>query len=371
MDLHVFFGCRTGLDTYTDPEFGMELSWDIPLLDGYRHSFLNNWNRNPDPNRFSGVLNPGVLRILRGFDAVWVHGWSHATDWIAFAGAFLGGTPVLLRGESNGLREPHGLRGVAKRLILGRLLRSSACLLAAGTRNAAFYRSYGIPPDRIFDAPYTVDNDFFIARAKELHPCRAALRDREGIAPDLPVVLFCGKLVERKRPMDLLRAFASASAQAPASLVFIGTGEQQPALERFVAEHHVTNVHFLGFRNQAEISACYALADLFVLPSTNEPWGLVVNEAMCFGLPVIVSDMVGAAPDLVHEGVNGYVFPAGDVENLSARLLSVLSDENLRQQMSRRSLEIVEQWGIPQTAAGIVAAVRHAAARRNSGGRYG
>ena len=148
-----------------------------------------------------------------------------------------------------------------------------------------------------------------------------------------PVILFLGKLIEKKRPMDLLRAYELliTNNQLPIipSLVFVGDGALRPDLETYVKEHDLNGVHFAGFKNQTEIPEYYAMADVFVLPSgPGETWGLVVNEAMCFGLPVIVSDMVGCGPDLVKDGENGYLFDLGDVEMLGNKLYGLVSNRD-------------------------------------------
>ena len=127
--------------------------------------------------------------------------------------------------------------------------------------------------------------------------------------------------------------------------------------ERYAAAHKLDLVRFCGFLNQTELPKAYVAADAFVLPSSYEPWGLVVNEAMCFGLPVIVSDRVGAAPDLVHKGSNGYIYPSGDVDALAASLAAVVRDPELCRRMGRQSKSLISSWGIDQTAAGVVDAL--------------
>jgi glycosyltransferase involved in cell wall biosynthesis len=347
IDLHVFFGARIGVEQYLDTGFGVNIKWDIPLDEGYQHTYLKNWNPRPRAKSFLRTVNPAVIhRLLVGrFDAVWVHGWSYMTNWMAIAAATVCRIPIFIRGDSNGLREPSGSRLLAKRLVLGALFRSTSAFLAIGTRNREFYERYGASEDRIFATPYSVDDEFFLTHARELNHRKRQLKQREGINPDIPAILFSGKLIEQKRPFDLLKAFADARRTLNASLLFVGDGTQRREMESFVRERAIPDVHFLGFRNQCELPACYAMADLFVLPSAWEPWGLVVNEAMCFGLPVIVSNHVGAAPDLVEDGVNGYVYPAGDCKMLADKLETVLRNDSLRHQMGQRSAALIQGWG--------------------------
>jgi glycosyltransferase involved in cell wall biosynthesis len=207
-----------------------------------------------------------------------------------------------------------------------------------------------------------VDNDYFFAQSEVLAGAKYFLRDREGISPDLPVILFCGKFSGVKRPLDLLKAFQCLGSDPKASLVFVGDGLLRDELQRYVKEHGLKHVHFLGFRNQSELPACYSMADVLVLPSDFEPWGLVVNEAMCFGLPIIASDKVGAALDLVRDGVNGFVFPAGRIELLADCLRKMILDKHTREQMGARSRDMIVQWGIDETVQGILSALDFATA---------
>lgn len=351
IDLHVFFCCRWGVEHYRDPGFGVSFSWDTPLLKGYSHTFLRNLSPCPGGlTRFLGVVNTGiVVAILRGkFDAIWIHGWYLASNWIAWATGISTRTPILLRGESNGLAEPGGLKGGIKRAVLTALFKRISGFLAIGTNNANFYRSYGVPEEKIFWMPYAVDNNFFMEHAQRLAGQKRLLREREGIPPDLPVILFCGKFLEKKRPFDLLWALTLLDGYPKASLVFVGDGPLRAEMERLTTEHRLTNVYFLGFRNQTELPTYYAMADILVLPSSFEPWGLVLNEAMCFGLPVIASDQVGAAVDLVQEGINGFIYPVGDVKALADRLQRVLVNERARQEMGHQSRTIISRWGIEE-----------------------
>jgi glycosyltransferase involved in cell wall biosynthesis len=268
--------------------------------------------------------------------------------------AFAVGIPVLLRGENYLLSSPswHPSK-MLKRTVLASLFRGISGFLAIGSLNAEFYRGYGVLPQRIFHVPYCVDNEKFTARAAELRPSRVSIRARLGIGGETPVVLFSGKLIPNKSPMDLLRAFEEAVASCPAHLIFLGDGQLAPELKQYVASRKIPNVHFAGFRNQSELSEFFVAADIFVLPSHFEPWGLVVNEALCFGLPVIVSDQVGASADLVEHGQNGFRVPAGDLENLREALLKLMLNPKLRASMGQRSRSRIEQWNFQADIKGI------------------
>jgi len=359
IDLEVCFYSRWGVEQHVDPQFGVPVAWDIPLLDGYRYRFINNLGLDDGPKRFLSLINPEVLALALSnqFDAVWMQGWALASNWLAWISSVLSQKPLLLRGESNGLEESPGWKRLAKRTILRAFFSKVNAFLAIGRLNNEFYSSYGVPSERIFHAPYAVDNTSFIEQADALAANKHSLRRDYGIDPELPVVLFTGKLISKKRPLDLIRAFEAAQARTPCSLAMVGDGALRRDLENYVALRRIPRVHFLGFRNQSEIGKLYALADLFVLPSSSEPWGLSVNEAMCFSLPVIASDQVGSSFDLVRPRANGYVYPSGDVAALSLYIQRTLYSEEHRQRMGAASREIIERWNIDRTVDGIVQAV--------------
>ncbi|SIO55305.1 Glycosyltransferase involved in cell wall bisynthesis [Singulisphaera sp. GP187] len=369
VDLTVFFCADFGLKPYDDPGFGTRIQWDIPLLDGYQHVILRNRSRSPRAGRFWGAFNPEIRTRLQtgGFDALVVHGWALATNWLAFRSSRALGLPVFLRGESNGLSEPTGLRRLVKRTLLTRLFRSTAGFMAIGSLNRRFYRDYGVDEGRIFLAPYSVDNASFQEQDALLTPRRSELRAEESIPDGATVFLFCGKLSPVKRPLDLLEAFARLPDVGRHRLIYAGDGVLRDAILRRAGALGLNNVRITGFLNQSELPRYYALADALVLPSSYEPWGLVVNEAMNFGLPVVVSDRLGSAPDLVREGENGFVVPCGDVPALARRLEQLAGDRDQRIRMGERSRALIATWGIPQTADGYLEGLRTVVGRgRNS-----
>ena len=244
-----------------------------------------------------------------------------------------------------------------KRAILSRVFRHVSAFLAIGQNNADFYRAYGVPGERILVVPYAVDNDFFATTASAL-PGKSDLKRELQIPQDMPIILFCGKLTPVKQPMDLLRAFEKVVRTRPAALVFVGDGVLRRDLENYTATHKISNVHFVGFRNQTELPRYFGMGDVFVLPSSKEPWGLVVNEAMNFGLPVICSDQVGCAADLVKPGENGYIFSTGDIEALTDSLDAMLADERRRRAMGERSRALIADWGFRKDLEGVVAALQ-------------
>ena len=380
----VFFGSRHGLDASLDTGFGKTFRWDVPLLDGYEHVFLSNVARRPDVSRFTGVRTAGMTEELGSgrFDALLVLGWQTAAHVQAIQAAWSLGMPVLLRGESTLERTSRaGVRSALQRVVWlparQRLYRAAfsrvAAFLVIGTRNREYYRSFGVPDERCYWAPYGVDNAWFALSKPARSLARARVRRTIRVSDDTVVFASSAKLIARKRPTDLLDAVARIRGRGIAAhALFIGDGEERGALERHAAELGVADAcSIAGFVNQGELPAWYAAADALVLSSdARETWGLVVNEAMAAGLPVIVSDAAGCAPDLVDEGGNGFTYPCGDVDALTERLARIVAlGADGRQAYGDRSRSIVERFGVDTAAEATIAAARAVCARTKGGKR--
>ena len=319
------------------------------MLAGYRSVFLGEAARTREPGGFWSLVAPQVWNELRSgrYDVVWLHGHNYAANLIALMAAKTAGLPVMMRGETHLGLPCRGIKSMLRRPLMGALYRLCDRLLAIGSANAAFYRAMGVPDHKIFLVPYSVDNDRFVKSAKLTDEQRTEVRKRYNVPTDRPSVLYAAKFTPRKRPGDLLKAARRLKSETdrPFTVVMAGSGELEPELRTFCADHALDNVVFTGFVNQSELPALYAASDVFVLPSEHEPWGLAVNEAMCAGLPVVVSREVGCVADLVRDGVNGYTPAAGDIDGLARALRRLIEDEGLRQRQGQASLARIQQWG--------------------------
>lgn len=362
IDLTLYYCSQQGVVEYVDSGFGQSFKWDIPLLEGYCYHFLPNIRAGKEG--FGTLLNPTIVRelIRKRYDALWVHGYMHATNWLAFFAARATGTPILLRGESNLLRPRPWWVRLIKDVVLRALFSQISACLYIGTHNQEYYKHYGVPDERLFFTPYCVDNRFFEAQANRFRAHRSELRQEFGVEDDKPIILFCGKLIPKKQPLRLLKAFAQVRRDFPCALLYVGDGYLRSQIEEQIELENIPDVHLSGFLNQSEIAQAYTAADIFVLPSTwkggdTETWGLVVNEAMNFGLPVVVTDQVGCAPDLVREGENGYIVPHDDIKALAKAIGYLVANPQERLRFGERSLEIVQDWSLDRCAEGIVQAV--------------
>ncbi len=356
------FSLRGGMD----PGFQRPVTWDIDLLDGYPALFVGRRTKRT-PRGFWSLVCPRLWREIRhgGYDAIVLHGYNYAACCLAFAAAKSKRLPVLMRSDTHlGIRRPAWRRRI-RQGGLSFAYRFVDAFLAIGTANRANYRSLGVPDSRIFDAPFAVDNTRFMAPPGG----QAELKRRWRLQPDRPAILFAGKLTRQKRPDDLLYAFKRLLAAGHQATLFVaGSGDMESELRSLAAALPEQAVVFAGFVNQRELPQVYAAADVFVLPAENESWGLAVNEAMCAALPIVVSDQVGCAPDLVKHGVNGYIVPTGDVGALTDALVRLIADGECRRRMGAASLGIVNEFSYLENRRGLTAALayvlRHAPATR-------
>ncbi|MFQ5964079.1 MAG: glycosyltransferase family 4 protein [Candidatus Scalinduaceae bacterium] len=366
IDLMVYLYSNYGVTEKIDPGFGVAYKWDIPLLDGYNYKFLQNYFPRIFANGSWFLFNPGIIMEIfkEHYDAVLIHGYVSPTNWLAFLAAGLTGTPIIFRGETHLLNYRAGWKGVFKKIILHQLFKRISSFLTIGTLNGEYYRHYGVSDRKLFLAPYAVDNDYFSKRYQELHSRRDRLKKELGITPEQPVILYASKMIQRKKAMDLLKAFEKIQERIDVSLVFVGDGVERPVLEARAKDHNIRNVHFVGFKNQTELPDYYVIADVFVLPSTDEPWGLIINEVMNFNLPIITTDQVGASPDLVKDGENGFVYPVGDIERLASCLLKLIQSPELMEKMGKFSSEIISKWGYKEDLEGILSALEYVKATK-------
>ena len=372
IDLTVFFGSDSSVRGYRDAGFGgVDVKWDVPLLEGYVHEFLPKL-RDRGNVSFANPLNFGLVSRLRGsggeaaFDALWVHGYASVNSLQGILAAKALGIPVLLRAESwLGDRSRSGVKLGLKRAFFAGLKTLVDGVLPIGTLNAEYWRYYFGDEVPQFLLPYAVDNDYFSARAREAESGRASLQAELELDPARPVILFAGKMQTRKHCDHLIEAYTRLSPAPGVDplpyLVIVGDGEQRAALERQAEATGFNSIRFCGFRNQSELPRFFDLATVFVLPSRHEPWGLIVNEVMNAARPAIVTGDVGCAPDLIVDGENGCIYPAGDVSALADALCRVLETPDTAEAMGRRAFERIQSWGFEQDIKGLRQALQRIA----------
>ncbi len=367
LDLQVAYCSLRGAEEGHDPEFGRQVKWDVPLLDGYAWTHVP--NKSSGAESFWGLNNPGLKRIIGEgkFDAVLCYtGYMRASFWIARKAAKRAGTAFLFGADATTLEPRDGrawkkwIKQIIWPILFG--LADQVVVPSSGTHD--LMRSLGIPEERITLTPYSVDNDWWMAQAAGVD--RSAERAKLGLREEERVVLFCAKLQPWKRPMDLLQAFAKAHV-ANAKLIFAGEGPQRGDLEAETIRLGIADcVKFLGFINQLSLPIIYKIVDLMVLPSSYEPFAVVVNEAMCCGCPVMASDKVGAARDLVQPVAPDFVFPAGNVDALAEKLAAALQNRERLLQLKETALAHIKTWSPERNIEATIQAVEIAVHRKRS-----
>lgn len=358
VDLTVYYGHRASQSDQARAGFGVGFEWDVDLLSGYHHEFLDNVAKSPELGRFEGVDTPGIGYKLRGrrIDAVLVLGWYLKCFLQTLWAAKRSGIPILVRGDSH-LETPRSLlKRLTKQALYPIFLRQFDAALIVGVQNRAYWRHYGYPQSRMFASPHCVDTAWFASRATA--EAATELRQTLGISQNAPVALFAGKLVDFKRPGDLIVAAADARRKGLAVEVLIaGSGPLEADLRALAARHNVP-LHILGFCNQSQMPAAYAASDVLVLPSNGrETWGLVANEALACGTPVILSDAVGCAHDFARNGRAARTFRMGDIAGCAGVLCETLAHPPPHEEIIR----INQEFSIEAAVAGIMQAAQSVA----------
>ncbi|WP_035347483.1 glycosyltransferase family 4 protein [Edaphobacter aggregans] len=363
IDLTVLYGSDFSVRGYKDDGFGVDLKWDLPLLDGYKYEILPAL-RDTGTQTFAAPLNYGIFSRLRGrggeapYDLLWVHGYAMVNSMVAMVAAKALGIPVLMRSDSTLIDRPRGgAKRFAKRLFFAGLRQMIDGVLTIGTLNEGYWRASVGDSVPLFRMPYAVDNDFFRRRSEEAASRRGELLAELKMEAGRPVILFASKLQYRKHADHLLEAYRRLIERSSAGpyLVIVGDGEARAELGRSAAG--LEDVRFCGFRNQSELPRFFDLATVFVLPARHEPWGLIVNEVMNAARPVIMTDDVGAHPDLVTNGVEGYVYPVGDIAALTEALDRVISVPGEAERMGRNALARISAWNFEEDIAGLRRAI--------------
>ena len=323
-----------------DPGFGKNIEWDIPLLEGYEYEWAENISKEPGSHHFKGIDNPVLVGSIERWkaDAVLVYGWSFKSHLKAMR-YFHGKIPVFFRGDSVVLSTGNSLKNKFKSIFLKWVYSHVDKALFVGTRNKEYYLKYGLRADQLVFCPHAVDNDRFMEET--INSGKAAKWKSElNVALLATGFLYAGKLDDNKNVRLLLEAFVKVPGNN--YLIIAGNGALENGFKKWYTTYN--NIFFLPFQNQQIMPVLYRMADVFVLPSKTETWGLGINEAMACGRAVLVSDSCGAAPDLVEEGVNGFTFRSGNGGDLMEKILKFSTDKEALMKMQKNSLDRIKDW---------------------------
>jgi glycosyltransferase involved in cell wall biosynthesis len=355
--IRVFFTWHAGDRPVRDRGFSRDIAWDIALTAGYESELVPNAAPDPGTHHFLGLRNPALHRRIMAWQPgiVMIHGWAWLSHLQELHRLHNQGIPTLFRGDSHLLdRPPSGLRWRLKGMALRKIFAWPRGFLVTGTANRAYYQAFGVPAERLFPCPHSIDVARF-AEPSETHEADAARwRQAIGISPNQTVVLFAGKFEPRKRPVELARAVLGL-APRPVVGLFVGGGELQGQLDA-IAAANPDRIRVLPFQNQSRMPAAYRLGDVFALPSAyGESWGLAVNEALACGRPVVVSDRVGCAVDVVDQSC-GRIFSWRDRGALGRILEEVTRDPVALSAMREPAALRGTRFDVPASEAGILEA---------------
>ena len=351
IDLTVFY-CSNETTREETPEEKYKTKGSInekDLLSGYKCVFLKNFS--PWSSYLiwpGGLVNFGIWKeIKKGkYDAVILQAWTDLTWYLAFWACLKFRTPVLFMTDTN-LWKPTQVKWKekVKKILLGKILFKSATgFLAAGKANQQLYKHYGVPQEKIVTMPFVWGYEHFLSEAEKLKSKRENIRALLDIKKDDFVLLYVGRLSEEKNISDLLDSYDIIDCKNK-RLFIVGDGPLYSQLLSHIKEKNIKGVNITGFRSFEKTSEFYVAADVLVLPSRHEQWAKVVAEAMCFGLPIIASDKVGNVLDLIRDGYNGFIFPAGNIEKLSESIKKIINlPEKTRVFFGERSKETISAW---------------------------
>jgi len=341
--------------------------WEIPELSGkFTYKVLPGLTFNFHPNKdlFAYRINPSIApELIRNkYDIIVSVGYASFTNHLAFLLCKIYRKPFVLCSEST-INEPSLFRSVSLPLIK-LIIRHSDALIAYGTRAKEYLIHLGAPSNRIFMAYNTVDTDFFKRESSKLRTEGRRLKGELGIE-NKSIILYVGQLIERKGIKYLLKAYSRLKRENDVACLIVGDGPQRTELVDLCTRENIKDVFFVGHKQLREMAGYYVISDIFVLPSTQEVWGLVLNEAMACGLPVVTTDKVGASVDLVKDGVNGYVVEAGHVEQLYQAMRKILSSPELKLSMGKKSQDVIDAgFGVEKANQGFTDAILTVASSR-------
>jgi glycosyltransferase involved in cell wall biosynthesis len=332
IDLHVYYFSDTSIKGIVDKGFGQKIKWDTPLLNGYNYTFLKNYSRSKSlSNKTFDAVNFGVISEIanRKYDILIINGWSYFSNILVLLIGKIFGKSVYLRSENPLCAElKKSKRNIFFKKIFLKyfIFKLVDKLLYIGEESKDFFTFYGVPSHKLIYTPYAVNNIFFESEYIKYKNKRKEILNELNLPINHKVILFSAKYIHVKRPMDLIMAFEKIKIPN-VTLVMVGEGSLRNQMESYINNRKIENIKLTGFVNQSVISKYYSIADVFVMCSEFEPWGLSINEAINFNIPVVVSDIVGSLPNLVFDGQNGLIYKMGEVNELSNCINRIIDGE--------------------------------------------
>jgi glycosyltransferase involved in cell wall biosynthesis len=365
IQLCVFFMSDFSVKTFFDLEMATHIEWKMDLLAGYQYKFLAEAGQisEPTPRQLN---NPSISRELSEFspDVVLTYGYNQITQLRVLWWCQRNRVPIMMISDSTLQRHRYTYRRLMKWAVLPRLLSRYSAFLTVGDSNELYLRSYGAPVAKLFRSPFTIDEDLYLDARTDRRSLRDQFRRENNIEPKEFVALIVGKLSPRKRPLDVIEAAtvlqSSGVGGARIRFVFAGDGVLKEKVEEMSAQRGLCAIS-LGFVGLDRLPKVYCGADVLVHPAEVDPHPLVMSEATCLGIPIIVSDRVGAIGpgDIARPGENALVYQCGDVSALASAIKCLIEEPDRRTRMSQAALSIWLDQNTARSIHGFLAATRH------------
>lgn len=352
LDIMVFYTwSHLATEQKYDPGFGKKISWDIPLLEGYQYTFVNNTAKIPGSHHRKGIINPSLNTEIEQWkaDAVLVFGWNFISHFNCIK-YFHKKIQVLFRGDSTLLRLQHPVKKYIKKLYLKWVYSFIDYALYVGTENKKYFIEYGLQERQLIFAPHAIDNERFADVDKQYQLLANKWNKDLCLADNTLTILYAGKLEVIKNPFFIIE-FAKRFMGKPVNFIVAGNGPLENELKKNAAGN--SQIHFIDFQNQQLMPVVYRLSDFFILCSVSETWGLGVNEAMACGKGVIVSNSCGCAVDLVKNGENGFTFNADDADMLYNQITNLLHNKPQWLKMGSASEKIIAEYSFEKIVTAI------------------
>lgn len=348
VDLTVIYCIKSTSQLQADAGFNVEFEWDIPLFEGYQYEFAENKSRNPSSLSYFGVIIKDLNRIMKKHnpDKVIVQGWFPYGMIQVLRYSKKNNIETLSRGDSTLIMAVPFWKKWLKSLYIKWVLNKIDKVLLVGEQNRLFFEHYGVDSSKFHYARHCINTPFFEKEFAQI----------SKVKNEVVSIGFVGKLIDIKRPLDLVEAIQLSAHTASIELIIMGSG---PLEKRMISRLNELNIKYrnLGFINQSKlVSEGYSQMDLIILPSRSETWGLVVNECMTGGIPSILSNNVGCALDLIQEGKTGYTFESGNIRQLADKL-DLFIEYKDHVDFYKNTREIIENYSLKNTVSGFVKAL--------------
>jgi glycosyltransferase involved in cell wall biosynthesis len=337
----VYFASKHGYQSkYIDKDFKKKFNWNINLLSGYKYFFSTKNDQNIDSFFLSFKnLNNTLFKIK--YDAILLLGWNNILYIKAFFLAKLYKIPIILRVETNSLQKINYFKKIIKYFILNILFKYIDYFLYIGSLNKKFYLNLGVDKKKLYPALYSVDNNFFLKNEEINISINKKFKKK--------TILFVGKLIERKNVEEFLNLAELFKNDHRFNFLVVGDGHQIKLCNEFIISNKLSNTKIVGFKNQQELKVIYQKSFLLIVPSKYETWGLVINEAMASGLPVICSRNCSSSRDLIINGKTGYVYNLGDIKFLKEIIIELSKNKKKYLNMSKKIKKHIKNFTFSQT----------------------